>query len=293
MSEQFDVIESGERGRRRWIGLLIVLGLLAVPVISLLASREPGAVPKPTPTPSPVPSMVVTISGAPNLLYPKPVVKGRQARLDVVFPDGRAAEVRYPADLRLEELGLRPFRGVWVAGHYLLLVPPSDGEIDISKGGTPIRKLSSNVTLWPHQPGFPSDGQVLLYSFGRWKVAMYDRPEGLEFDQRIAAAGDLRGRVVPGGFLVLSGKGIVRLAALGETARGDPVGPQLWFGGDGGDMLTLIPTPDCRHNAKLPSVIDGRGRPATFVCRGDVQVAASGDRDFVQRAIAGVRIKLK
>ncbi|MFI6597814.1 hypothetical protein ACIBHX_16270 [Nonomuraea sp. NPDC050536] len=293
MSDQFDVIEAGERGRRRWIGLLVVLGLLAVPIIGLLASREPGAVPKPTPTPNPVPSMVVTISGASNVLHPKPVVTGPQASMRVVFPDGRTAEVRYPADVGLEKLGLRPFRGVWVAGQYLELVAPYEGEVEISKGGMPIRKLTSNVTLWPHQPGFPSDGEVLLYTFGRWKMALYDQPEGLEFDQRIAAAGDLRGRVASGGFLVLSGKGIVRMAAPGENARGDPVGPQLWFGGDGGDMLALIPTPDCRHKARMPSVVDGQGRPARFVCRGDVQVAASGDSDFVQRAIAGVRITLK
>ncbi|MFD1536069.1 hypothetical protein [Nonomuraea guangzhouensis] len=297
MVDQFDVIEAGQRGRRRWIGIGVVLALLAICVVSLLASRdpEPGQVPLPSAVPVPGPIRSLTrIEGAPNVVRAPAKVKGGDEVIPVVFPDGRHADVRYPAVLRLNELGARPFVGAWVAGHYRGLYAPYGGEMEISRGGLPIRNLTPNVTLWPRLPGGGPNGQVLMFAFGKWRLAMNDLPEGLTFEERLAAAKSLRGKVGKDGYLVLSGSGdAIRLAEPGETARGDPVGPQLWFGGGVGDMVALIPTPDCQKAARTPSAVDGRGRPAQVVCRGDVQIAASGSRYFIEHAIAGIRITLK
>ncbi|WP_336215783.1 hypothetical protein [Nonomuraea sp. LPB2021202275-12-8] len=303
MADQFDVIEVGERGRRRWTGLAVVLVLVGVPVIGLLASREPP--PEPAPQPAPIQSLT-RVDSAPNVLQAPGKHTGDIEILDVVFPDGQRAEVRYPAELDLDRLGSRPFQGVWVGGHYRQLVAPYNGEIEVTKGGQPIRKFAPHVTLWPRQPGSGSYGQVLLFAFGSWRMAMYDRQEGLDFDDRMALAEGLSGDTEDG-YLVLSGPDLktatetasnletdaVRLARPGENAMGDPAGPQLWFGGGASDMVILIPTPGCKDVSTLPRGIRGRGTPVRDVCRSGVRIAVLGDDRFVSTALDRIRVKLK
>ncbi|MEU5862176.1 hypothetical protein ABZ815_13430 [Nonomuraea sp. NPDC047529] len=289
MSDQFDVIEAGGRGRRRWIGLASVVALLVIPAVSLLLSRDPQPPPAPSAT-APIRSLT-TIDNGPSTLRIPARTKGRDEIIDVVFPDGLKAEVRYPADLDLNELGVRPFQGAWIDGQFRQFGVPYNGVAEVTGGGRPIRSYGPGVTLWPRQPGGGS-GQVLLFSFGRWRVAMQDRGEGLTFDQRTALARELRGKVTRDGYLVLSGKGSVRLAGPGATVQGDPAGPQLWFGGGVREMVVLVPTPDCAEKARLPKVIEGRGRPGEWTCRGDVEVAVAGSEDFRRRALAGIRVKV-
>lgn len=292
MADQFDVIESGRRGHRRWIGLVVMAVLVAVPVVGLVVSREPEAPPPRAAVPEPIRSMR-TLSNAPNALYPKPRVKGDDEIVRVVFPDGTRGEVRYPAGLELDRLGVRPFRGVWIDGAYRRLTAPYGGEVEVSKGGPPIRSLTSNVQLWPRQPGSGAYGQVLLFAFGPWRMALYDRFDGLTFEQRMAAAERLRGRVTKDGYLVLSGGGPVRLAEPGDVAHGDPVGPQLWFGSVVGDMVAVIPLPGCAKGSQVPEMMERGRRPARAACHDGVQVAATGGREFVERAVKEIRITLK
>lgn len=299
VADQFDVIEAGGRGRRRRLtGAAVVVALLAVAVAGLLAGRDPGPGPDPGPlttghgTTRPA-APLTTTRAAPNLLQVTPRAKGGDEVLRVVFPDGTPAEVRYPSRLGLAALGSRPFQGVWVAGQYRRMSAPYGGEAEVSKGGRPLRSLTPNVDLYPRQPGSGSYGQVLLFAFGHWRLALYDRPDGLTFEQRMAAAGHIRGRVTKGGYLVLTATAPVRLAEPGETVQGDPVGPQLWFGGVTGDVVGLIPVPDCGRASQPPMMIDRRGRPARTVCRDGVQIAASGSPAFVERAVKEIRITLK
>src|SRR4051812_26625114 len=126
MSDQFDVIEAGERGRRRWIGLAVLLALLAVMAVSLFLSRSPDPEPPALPAPAPVPSLT-TIENTPNLLQVRSKTKGGDEIIEVVFPQGMRAEVRYPAALNLDELGSRPFRGGWVDGQYRQFTAPYNG----------------------------------------------------------------------------------------------------------------------------------------------------------------------
>ncbi|MFI7703280.1 hypothetical protein [Nonomuraea sp. NPDC049480] len=291
MADRFDVIEVGQSGRRRWVGLVVVVAVVLVPVVGLIASRQPEPRP-PERTPEPI-SSLTRIESPPNILHAPSRTKGGDEVIEVVFPHGVRAEVRYPAELDLAGMGSRPFQGVWIDGVHRQLVAPYGGEIEVTRGGQPIRSYAPHVTLWPRQAGSGSYGQVLLFAFGKWRLAMYDRGQGLTFDQRLAVARRLKGKATQDGYLVLSGGGTVRLAEPGETAQGDPVGPQLWFGGSAREMVVLVPTPGCENKAGMPFVIDGRGRPAESVCRGDVQVAVTGPSAFRKAAIEGVRVTLK
>lgn len=314
MTERFDVIEADGRRPRRWIGLVVVLVLVGVPAVGLLSSRDPVAdpAPKPTPGPSlgradsaPSPRRLDRVTNAPNALQARAVDDGDVEVLDVVFPDGQRAEVRYPAELNLDRLGSRPFYGVLVDGHYRQLVTPYNGEVEVTKGGKPIREFAPNVTLWPRQSGSASYGQVLLFAFGPWRVAMYDRWQGLDFNDRVALAQRLRGKVTDDGYLVLSAKGAdsgtgpdgdmveIRMARPGEIAMGDPVGPQLWFGGGASGMVMLIPTPDCEKARTPPRRGRWQGRAVRDVCRGGMRIGATGDEGFVNTALDGIRVKLK
>ncbi|MBF8186764.1 hypothetical protein ITP53_13635 [Nonomuraea sp. K274] len=296
MGDQFDVIEVGERGRRRSIGLVVVFVLLLVPIVGLIVSREPEPQPPPEavlPAPSPIRSLTRMENDTPSNLTAPVTTKGGDEVIEVVFPHGVRAEVRYPARLGLADLGSRPFQGVWVGERYREFVAPYNGEIEITRGGEPLRSYAPNVTLWPRQAGSRSYGQVLLFEFGPWRLAMYDRGEGLTFDQRTALARALRGTVTKDGYLVLSAKTDIRLAEPGDTAEGDPAGPQLRFGGGVGPMLALVPTPDCRRQARQTTAISGRGRPADTVCRDGVLVAATGPHWFRRLAVEEIRITLK
>ncbi|WP_049565975.1 hypothetical protein [Nonomuraea sp. SBT364] len=287
MADQFDVIEAGQRGRRRWIGLVVVLALLGVPLVSLLASRDP--MPEPVRETAPIRSLT-RVESAPNVLNAQSRERDGREVIEVVFPHGVRAEVRYPARLGLDRLGSRPFQGMWVDGDYRQLVAPYNGEIEVTKGGEPIRAFAPHVTLWPRQAGSGSYGQVLLFRFGRWRMAMYDRPSGLDFEQRMAVAAGVRGSVTDG-YLVLSGTDRVRMAEPGESARGEAAGPQLWFGGGISDMVVLIPS--CAKLDQLPRGVRGRGRPVSSVCRDGVRIAAAGDPGFVKTALDEIRITLK
>ncbi|MEO3870345.1 hypothetical protein ABGB18_16150 [Nonomuraea sp. B12E4] len=292
MAGQFDVIESEGRGRRRWVGPAVVVGLLLIPVVGLLTSREPepeAAVP--TSAPEPIRSLR-RVDNPSNVLSVPSTAKGDDEVIQVVFPDGLRAEVRYPAELDLDKMGSRPFQGLTIEGRARQLSAPYS-VIGVTRGALPLRNYADNVTLWPSQAGSGTHGQVLLFEFGNWRMALRDLGTGLTFEQRTALAQAVRGKVTKEGYLVLSASGAVRLAKPGETVRGEPVGPQLWFGGSAGAMVVLTPTPGCDRNARVPGVIDGRGRPVESVCRGDVQVAVIGPPPFREAAVEGIRVKVK
>ncbi|SEG94657.1 hypothetical protein SAMN05444920_108431 [Nonomuraea solani] len=293
MADQFDVIEAGERGRRRWVGLVVVLALLLIPLVSLLTSRDPEPESAPArPTPAPIGSLT-RLNNAPNLLNPHVKAKNGDEVVKVVFPHGVRAEVRYPAELELDELGVRPFQGAYIDGIYRQFVAPYGGEVEITRGGKPIRNYASNVSLWPRQAGSGSYGQVLLFEFGKWRLAMYDRGLGLTFEQRVDLAKNLKGTVTKDGFLVLSAGGRTRLTKPGDVGEGEAIGPQLWFGGGAGEMIALVPTPDCKKWAGMPGVIEGRGRPADSVCRDNVLIAVTGPAAFRREALKSIRVTLK
>ncbi|MFI6479686.1 hypothetical protein ACIBH1_17265 [Nonomuraea sp. NPDC050663] len=292
MSEPFDVIEAGSKDRRRRLGAGLLLALAVIVVIGLLSTRGSGP-PEPKASPTPTPTAVVT---TPNVISPVARRDGDDEVIDVVFPDGTAAEVRYPRQLGLAAMGVRPMLGGWLDGEmtmYRQLVAPYAGQAEVSRGGQALRNLTDNVTLWPRQPGGGS-GQVLLFAFGDWRLALYDRSQGLTFEQRMTWARNLTGKVTDDGFLVLSAKEPLRLAEPGESGWSrEPAGPQLWFGPPEGPTVVLVPTPVCRANPRPPSaLIQSRGR-FTYLCRDGLSIGASGTGDWVTQAIEGIRVRLK
>jgi hypothetical protein len=292
VADRFDVIEVGQSGRRRWVGLVVVVAVVLVPIVGLIVSREPVPQPAERAIPAPVRSLT-RIDSPPNVLQVTPVTRGDDEVIEVVFPDGVGAEVRYPAELGLARMGSRPFQGLWVDGIHRQVMAPYNGEIEVTRGGQPIRSYAPNVTLWPRQAGSGSFGQVLLFSFGKWRLAMHERGQGLTFDQRLAVARDLKGRVTADGYLVLSARGeTVRLAEPGEAEDYGPAGPQLWFGG-GVRMVMLVPTPACGKRSRVPFSVEERGRPVDAVCRDGVQIAVMGPERFREAAIQGIRVTVK
>ncbi|WP_030913976.1 hypothetical protein [Streptosporangium amethystogenes] len=287
----YDIIEArSPRGPRRWIGVAVLAALVLVPVVSLLSGREPGSVPQPPP---PVPTRAeVVAKDAPNVLYPRPRHRGGREILNVVFPDGSAAEVGYPAELGLARLGVRPAmtgRLDGEVGTYRQLTVPPGGPAGVAMGRPMIRKLAGQVTLW--HPMSPAEGEVLLFAFDPWFVALRDLKGGMSFEQRMLWARNLRGRVTRDGYLVLDARAPVRLAGPGETFRGEQVGPQLWFGGARETLLVLAPVPGCDVAAIELSVIEQRRRFSAETCQDGVYVAASGERGQVERAVAEIVVR--
>jgi hypothetical protein len=293
VADQFDMIEAGQNNRRRWIGIAALAVLLAVPVVSVLTSRDPEPAPPPPPAPTSR-APLTTITSAQNALHVKPVRRGGDEIIQVVFPHGLRAEVRYPAALRLADLGSCPSHGIWADGEgypeYRPLTTPYHGDYEITRGEEPLRRLTGNVTLWPRPPGAGATGQVMLFEFGKWRLAMYDARRSLAFETRMAIAERLRATVTKDGYLVLSASGPVRMARPGEGRRSAPAGPQLWFGGVGSDTLGLIPAPDCSL-PDVPASVASASPHSRAVCRGDILVAAAGSKEFVDTAVEKIRVR--
>ncbi|GIH80620.1 hypothetical protein Plo01_70490 [Planobispora longispora] len=289
---RYDIIEAQEpRGPRRWIGAAILAALLAVPVVGMVASREPaGLPPPPAPTSAPAPSVTFD-ERSPNILHPE--VRRRDGReiIDVVFPDGSGAEVDYPPDLRLAALGVRPAHTGWLDGYHNLvrrLTAPSGGAAEIARERPMLRTMGRRVTLW--KASGRDDGQLLLFDFGPWSLTLSDVPTPMTFEQRMLWAESLRGRVTEDGYLVLSAKPPLVLGRPGQALRGEQAGPQLWFGGGREALVVLMPVPGCDAGQIRLPVIEERRRYYYGVCRNGFYLAASGTEAYVRRIINGVRI---
>ncbi|MGJ6968688.1 hypothetical protein ACSDR0_42955 [Streptosporangium sp. G11] len=286
---QHDIIEArSPRGPWRWIGAAALVALVAW---NLLTGREPDEVSPSFPPPVPTRTGIVA-EDVPNTLYPRPRREGGREILDVIFPDGSAAEVSYPAELGLAKLGVRPALSGRLdgdSGPYRQLNVPSGGPAGVAQGRPMIRRLTKGVTLW--HPMSPAEGEVLLFAFDPWFVALRDLKDGMPFEQRMLWARNLRGKVTKGGYLVLDATSPVRLATRGEALRGEPLGPQLWFGGARETLLVLAPIPGCDVASIELSVIEQRRRFSAETCQDGVYVAASGERGHVERTMAGITVK--
>ncbi|GHE44154.1 hypothetical protein GCM10017673_52800 [Streptosporangium violaceochromogenes] len=292
-----DVIEAGPpRGPRRWIAIAVLSALVITPVAGLLAGRSPGPSPEP-PLPSIEPgrrSVPVVTERHAGVLYPRPRHRGGREVLDVVFPDGSKAEIDYPAELGLAALGVRPALGAGLKGRsgpLRRLTVPRDGLAEVAGGRPMIRKLAGRATLWP--PMTPAEGEVLLFDFAPWQVTLRDLKDGMTYEQRVLWAENLRGRVTPGGYLVLKAGAPLRPAKPGEVFRGEPVGPQLWFGGEPGTSLVLAPMPGCDVRKIDMPEIDRAAPFSAETCEGGMYVAASGERGRVREMVATVRVRAR
>ncbi|GII57843.1 hypothetical protein Pth03_62320 [Planotetraspora thailandica] len=288
---QVDVLEQGPR-RPRWVGIVVLVALVAVPIIGILAGRDtspPLPIVSPAPTPSP-------INVTPNAVYPVASGTGATRMMRLTFPDGSRAEITYPADLNLASLGARPYASGTLAGNgemdeFRPLTAPLYGEAETAAGRPMIRRLTGDVTVWPGPLGMDNAGSVMLFTFGDWRLALQDEPAGMTFEQRLAWAKNLHGRLTPDGFLTLSARGPLQLSQPGEIRDGVLVGPQLWLGGLSRRMLVLAPIPDCDRSGGARVVLDPRHTIAESTCHDGFYLAAAGDEAFVRSALTDVRVR--
>jgi hypothetical protein len=140
--------------------------------------------------------------------------------MPVVFPDGTTAELRYPPELNLAGLGIRPrTSGVLgndaATGRDLLIVYGNANGL--TAGTAPVACYrgtdGGQVELW--QSPDPEVRFQLLFRFGAWTVALWDGNAGrlLGHQRRATWARSLAGRVTGTGWLVLRGKRPLRLGA--------------------------------------------------------------------------------
>ncbi|WP_214110218.1 hypothetical protein [Acrocarpospora catenulata] len=283
-----DVIEQRPSRRRRWIGVAVLLLAVAVPVGSMLFSESPAPPPPaPSPTFEPAPALS-TFLPKPNVVHPAET-GGKTRTIHVTFPDGSRARVSYPQELDLAGLGLRPYASVVLGTAFRELVAPYQGAAEVAAGGPMIRELAEGVTLWPRQVG--SGGQVMLYAFGDWQITLRDQPDPLSYEDRRTLAHGLHGTVTKDGFLTYTADEPVRLMAAGQVLAGQPVGPQLWFGGGTGPLLVLAPSPSCDSVGQAVPLILLRTGAFGTRCRDGFMIAASGRQSFVDRAVEGIRIR--
>ncbi|MEO3857177.1 hypothetical protein [Acrocarpospora sp. B8E8] len=279
----FDVIEQ-RPSRRRWIAGVVLALAVAVPIGGVLFSRDTRA-PEPEPTPRPE---VSALPAAANMVHP--VETGDEVRtIKVAFPDGSRARVSYPADLRLADLGVRPYATVLMGTAFRELIAPYQGAAEVAAGGPMIRRLTPQVSLWPRQVG--GGGQILLYGFDAWQITLRDQPMPLTFEDRITLAESVHGEVTSDGFLTFRTDPPVELMKPGRILAGQPVGPQLWIGGGVGPLVVLTPLPDCGADSRIAPAITRRSGAFGAACRNGYQVSASGRRDFVERAIETIKIR--
>ncbi|MDF5756456.1 hypothetical protein [Spongiactinospora sp. TRM90649] len=289
-----DVIESGPR--RRWSGLVVtgvLVALVGIPVVGLLANREPA---EPPPQPSrPLPSSPAPVSEErrANYLLPKTSRSGDRRILHVTFPDGTRARVSYPAGVTLAEFGVRPAIGVRAVegGPIYPLVAPLLGQNGSSAGGPMLRRLTDDVGLWPKR-AVRGRGYLMVFDFGKWTISLSDPIEGgPTFEQRMDLAQRLHGRTDKRGYLVLRAGDPVRLARPDELIGSVTFGPQLWFGGGTRPLVVFVLSPDCGADSPAPPRVDAR-RYVAVACKGDVQVAVVSGREYADRLLSGLRIEL-
>lgn len=289
------------RGGRVAVAAFAALVLVATLVAVLLGRTRP-----PTP-PSVAPPSSAQRAGSPppGLAYipfapPTRPAGGGEVSMPVTFPDGTAKVIRYPARLGLARLGVRPV--AW-ARHgdeperALFVLRRETGLFSL---GRPVwvRRLAGGhgrqVGLWrvPGRSGV--DIEFLVFTFGRWRVAVLDEnlPEML-FAERTGWATHLRGRETPTGFLALAPTGPLRVSGPGDTRSlgGGPAGPQLLFGGLRRGVGLRLDDPGCPSaddEATPPAPPDGRAGSA---CRDGVLVSASGDEAFVGGVLGDVRVE--
>jgi Tol biopolymer transport system component len=149
--------------------------------------------------------------------------------LPLVFPDGSRAEIAYPTELRLAELGVSPniLGDLGECGSDAIITRAEQhGQIYAGDQPLAVSEGTSHVELWRGTEEYaPHD--YLVASFGPWWFHM---PCSRSVSDATVEdwAGLLCGRITPKGFLVLSGSGPLRF--LGADA-GPLFGPEFFLDG--------------------------------------------------------------
>jgi hypothetical protein len=289
--DRADVERRGRRlvRRRRTLMVLVSAGVVAAVLVTvgvatggiLRPDSDPPVASQPTPSPT-------AERGA---FVPRTRIEGDRTVLPVTFPDGTRAEVVYPTELRIAELGVRP-KGGWGT----LEGTEFDGccARDFLFGygsGTPDALATDRanktftgvdgrpVHLVPAVSGGLSD--YLVFQVGSWRVGVWASMA----DDRLATwAAHLRTQVDADGFLVLRADAPLRLAEAG--VGGPPFA--LEFGAPDGSRQLSVELKTC-----AAAVSEGDAAHGLSVCKPQwsMWVTATGDSRFVQEVASRIEIR--
>jgi hypothetical protein len=182
--------------------------------------------------------------------------EGDRVVLPVVFPDGTTAELVYPPELALADLGVRPY---WAGCGHDLVFYHYDPYGTLYEG-EPLQSWTrpdgQTVSVWnavDKEPGVDGVPIVyLIFHFGEWTVTVFDYggSAAMSDDERRACAMGLSGSVANDGWIVMSGPKQIHLGGAQ---------PELQFGGLGGNdpFVLFFPgpcEPESDENEELPSI---------------------------------------
>jgi hypothetical protein len=216
--------------------------------------------------------------------------------MPVTFLDGTTADIVYPSDLAIAEMGA---------------VPSGSGALD----DPPLRCCARDFSFsyrakfppWADDPvtEYPGvDGQTvrfyqdpgpgpdfLVFEIDPWRLGIWDGEGGAFMSDELRAiwSANLRGTVSSDGFPVLTATLPVRLAGVGDSH-----GPSLEFNVFDGNSVRFRPARACSVKYEEPRIEDLSTDPVSIVlCRPEwsMVVNVSGDRAFVVRVIETLAIR--
>jgi hypothetical protein len=289
--DRADVERRGRRlvRRRRMLTLLVSAGVVSAVLVTvgvaagefLRPNSDPPVASLPTPSPTEERGVFV----------PPTRSEGDRTVLPVTFPDGTSAEVVYPAELKIAELGVGP-KGGWgtLEGKEFDGCCARDFLFGYGSGGP--EALATDranktftgadgrpVHLVPALPGGLSD--YLVFRVGQWRVGVWASMA----DDRLATwAAHLRTQVGADGFPVLRADAPLRLADTG--AGGPPFA--LDFGAPDGSRQLSLELKTC-----AAAVSEGNAAQGLSMCKPQwsMWVTAGGDSQFVQDVASRIEIR--
>ncbi|MGH3390453.1 MAG: hypothetical protein ACRDOO_16420 [Actinomadura sp.] len=312
MPEERREVLGGEprRAPRAWVTWLGVATLAVAAVVAV--SRGGDSAPPVPPPRSPTPSAPPVLTGPPWGFVPPVRTDGHgRTSVHLIFPDGSTAEMSYSTGLDLARLGVSPHTSGWLGApggeccHRAVIAPPV-GDAWFATGGPPAGHLDGadggQVAVVPPPVAGPLS-PYLVFTFGRWRVGVQsDRTDRMDLEQRQGWAGNLTARVVAGGFLVLRGRGPLRLGTPPDERAPESWpphgGPQLRFGrgfmaeygiGSYDDPVLLFePVTHCRNSMVIAGLLTAF---RDSVCKGSsMRVWVGGDDGFIRRALPDIRV---
>jgi hypothetical protein len=196
--------------------------------------------------------------------------------LPLVFPDGSRAELAYPTELRLAELGLSPniLGDLGECGSDPIITPlRQHGEIYIGAEPLSVSEGASRVELWRGGRGWA--GHYLVVDFGSWWFHM--PCVGPVSDATVERwGGSLRGHVTPEGFLVVSGGEGLR---FGGPEAGPSFGPEFYsVGGRDAPGLVVLGLAERCPSGPDEDREPGYARRCDEVGEGAIQITVQTDR---------------
>jgi hypothetical protein len=306
-------LERVRRRERRRRLLLVSMTLMVfigagAGLVVLVGTGGPSGPGKPEASaPSGSPAATPPITGK----SPTPFVPAaRQAEgrtvLPVTFPDGSAAELIYPADLELADMGLQPDVAILdrrdpAPRAPLVFLHRGEPGPDVLEGSQPVERTTtptgSPVEIWRSRPQstvVPDQLHWVIYKLRDWTVLA----PASDVAKAQEVAGRLDGRQTGDGSVVMKAEAPLELS----REFGEGGGAQLALGDrnprpeqvDAGRRFRLVLLSPMRSSCTSEG-LSPSGESASKCLRaaagveGTVLATISGDRPFVERVFDGLR----